>query len=237
MPVEYYFKSGANHTCPETLEERDRRDRQSQIGRIRKSRASAGISVTWAMLANAAPAETRKEAVDAYEKEIKDQSLLPKLKNLFDEHPVYTRNKLLYLLQCTTTELRYALPLVAYSITDGPFRKSWSRLGHNPRQERTSLQYQVMDFRIKKHDIRAKRSVYQYQLPLQRGEESNPRNKRFMPAARIDESLLLDSVVKEQEMLEQQKRDDRQTMLRGSVRLCARTRAQCPADPLPTAGH
>jgi general transcription factor 3C polypeptide 5 (transcription factor C subunit 1) len=215
MPVDYYFKNGANYKHPDTIEARDRRVKDSQIGRIRRSRAAAAVTVTWSMLSGQpVPADVRPDALEAYEKEVLDKNLLQRVQQLFDEHPIYTRNKLLYLLECSSSELRFVLPLVAYSITDGPFRKSWSRLGFNPRTESSSLKYQVMDFRVKRQTIRAKRSVYQYQLPLQRGEESNPRSKRFLPATVINESLLLDSVLKEKQLKDEQRKQDRQIELR-----------------------
>lgn len=84
-----------------------------------------------------------------------DAELIEELKKLFEERPIWCKNFLYsHVSDKNYQKLKTALPVVSYHFHNGPWRKSWIRLGYDPRKHTEARVYQVIDFRVKKHDTR-----------------------------------------------------------------------------------
>lgn len=84
-----------------------------------------------------------------------DESLIEELRALFEERPVWCKN-IVYsrISDRNYQKLKTALPVVSYYFHNGPWRKTWIRLGYDPRKHAEARIYQVIDFRVKKHETR-----------------------------------------------------------------------------------
>lgn len=89
---------------------------------------------------------------------------LDKLKELFEERPIWSRQALLYDTGFTVEQLKHILPKVAYYYLNGPWRVMWIRFGYNPKKDPNAKIYQTLDIRIRssagfKMKIRRKRPL------------------------------------------------------------------------------
>lgn len=74
---------------------------------------------------------------------------LEKMKQLFEERPIWSKTALAYITKFTFEQLKVLLPAVAYYFTTGPWRITWVRLGYDPRKNPESRIYQILDYRLK----------------------------------------------------------------------------------------
>ncbi|KAF3702269.1 General transcription factor 3C polypeptide 5 [Channa argus] len=97
------------------------------------------------------------------------------LKKMFESRPIWSRNAVKANINIHPDKLKLLLPVFAYYMVTGPWRSLWVRLGYDPRQNKESKKYQMLDFRIRcstKHGyslsdmpVKAKRSALNYSLP------------------------------------------------------------------------
>lgn len=160
-------------------------ERQAQlsiIGRTRKSRCIIACLINWS---DPVPGEPSQQVKEAIKKKGINNALLGVIKKCFNERPIWSRNALMARLNCSRPDIKFILPNVAYYFLNGPFRCMWIRFGYDPRLDKKSKIYQTLDFRVKQayaknmssNRIKAKRSIYQYQLPLRKSDHEKLRPK------------------------------------------------------------
>ncbi|QPG74006.1 hypothetical protein FOA43_001323 [Brettanomyces nanus] len=76
------------------------------------------------------------------------------LRKLFDMKPIWLRRHVHWMLpEKFRTQLRYALPYVAYTTTKGPWRQSFIRFGYDPAKESSAAPFQVEAFRSNRNHV------------------------------------------------------------------------------------
>lgn len=73
------------------------------------------------------------------------QAELDELKDLFSRRAIWRRKSLQELLGLTPNELSALLPMVAFEMLTGPWRRTWIRFGHDARTDPRSRFLQVVD--------------------------------------------------------------------------------------------
>lgn len=117
------------------------------------------------------PVEPKPEAWKQLDWRPPDPNIHKRIKELFEERPLWTRSALQVQLDEQPSRFKLILPVVAYYVLSGPFRTSWVRLGFDPRKDRTTKPYQILDFRIStspsgvRHDVAPKRGLSAYLVP------------------------------------------------------------------------
>ncbi|XP_063913517.1 general transcription factor 3C polypeptide 5 [Zophobas morio] len=86
-----------------------------------------------------------------------------KIKQLFEERPIWTKAAIRHITGLTDEHSRIILPIVAYYFTNGPWRITWVKYGYDPRKDPKARIYQTLDYRIRtaessKLKVSAKRS-------------------------------------------------------------------------------
>lgn len=157
----------------EMRDEFERQQSMSIIGRTRKKRSTMSYLLDFTNPIPERPPEKlvkQKSMLSAQER-----SLLPRLEQCFERQKVWSKVALCYDLNCSTLDIKYILPLVAFHYINGPFRTMWVRYGYNPHQDNSSKVLQTLDFRVKNsHDQQeySKRSIHQYQLPMRKNADN-----------------------------------------------------------------
>lgn len=162
----------------EMREEFERQQSMSIIGRTRKKRSTMSCIKNFD---ETAPTE-------APEKLVKERSILspqdlilkPRLESCFEKQKVWSKAALCHELNCSTVDIKYILPLVAFHYINGPFRTMWVKYGYNPHEDSSSKILQTLDFRFKNPQDKtgySRRSIHQYQLPMRKNPD-NMRNKQ-----------------------------------------------------------
>ncbi|XP_059214426.1 general transcription factor 3C polypeptide 5 [Centropristis striata] len=105
-----------------------------------------------------------------------DKQAEERLKQMFESRPIWSRNAVKANINIHPDKLKLLLPVFAYYMVTGPWRSLWVKLGYDPRKNRESRRYQLLDFRIRcstKHGyslsdmpVKAKRSALNYSLPI-----------------------------------------------------------------------
>ncbi|KAK7813565.1 hypothetical protein U0070_000615 [Myodes glareolus] len=105
-----------------------------------------------------------------------DQKVEEELRQLFDVRPIWSRNAVKSNVSVHPDKLKILLPYMAYYMITGPWRSLWIRFGYDPRKHPDAKIYQVLDFRIRcgmkygygsrDMPVKAKRSTYNYSLPI-----------------------------------------------------------------------
>lgn len=161
----------------EMREEFERQQSLSIIGRTRKKRSTMSYLLNFAdPVPDSAPEKLVKERsmLSAHER-----SLLPKLDKCFVRQKVWSKASLCYELSCSTLDIKYILPLVAFHYLNGPFRTMWVKYGYDPHKDPSSKVLQTLDFRAKNPQDQqeySRRSIHQYQLPMRKNAD-NFKNK------------------------------------------------------------
>lgn len=214
---DYYYKDTPAHTDAFMSQQVKKFESASQIGRVRKSRGFLGHVVSFDSLGTGVPIDVPPHLEETAESSVSAE-VREKIIASFAKRPIWNRVSLLYETGASFNEVKYILPTVAYYFQDNPFRACWVRLGYDFRKDKESRRYQVIDFRLRKSYgnkrvdtelLKAKRTIYQYQLPLQKGEDSNPRVKRFQPSIQISQSALLESATEEYKQREEARKEQR----------------------------
>lgn len=118
------------------------------------------------------PAVPDPQAMEQLQLKFLQRSISPiykKLKDLFQERPIWSKNALKVKLGFGTDNLKYLLPTLGYYFNTGPWRNLWVRFGYDPRVDPGAFSYQTFDYRLKqtgrlKSLIEAKRSYSKYML-------------------------------------------------------------------------
>ena len=179
--MEYYFRNDTKHRDISLRKELERQEKLSIIGRTRKSRSILATLLNWT---DPTPLEPSPHVIHSLNDISPNDHLFQKLIKCFDERPIWSRNALVGKLGCERVDIKLMLPKISYYFVNGPFRCMWIRFGFDPRQQKDSKKYQTLDFRVKQVyaknmssiKIKAKRSIYQYQLPLKKKD-----NERLKP--------------------------------------------------------
>lgn len=156
----------------EMRDEFERQQSLSIIGRTRKKRSTMSYLISFGdAIPQKPPEKLVKERAMMSNQE---RSLVPKLKACFDRQKVWSKASLCYDLNCSTLDIKYILPLLAYHYLNGPFRTMWVKYGYDPHKDHSSKILQTLDFRVKNpHETQeySKRSIHQYQLPMRKNAE------------------------------------------------------------------
>ncbi|XP_032669040.1 general transcription factor 3C polypeptide 5 isoform X2 [Odontomachus brunneus] len=127
-------------------------------------------------------------------------SHLEKVRQLFEERPIWSKNAIMHKTQFTSEQLKILLPSVAYYFMTGPWRIMWVKLGYDPRKDINARKYQTLDYRLKAmhglgSTVRCKRNYSTYTLPYKSApvskqkpailtatlsQEQNPKKERHL---------------------------------------------------------
>ncbi|XP_028135224.1 general transcription factor 3C polypeptide 5 [Diabrotica virgifera virgifera] len=106
------------------------------------------------------------------------EEIYEKIKQLFDERPMWTKAAIQHKIGFTNEMSKILLPANAYLWSTGPWRMIWTRLGYDPRVDLSSRIYQILDFRIRESEgtkimVRAKRAAYRKDILHPKMDESH----------------------------------------------------------------
>lgn len=162
----------------EMRDEFERQQSLSIIGRTRKKRSTMTYLLNFGdKIPDKPPEKLVKEKSMLSSQE---RYLLPKLEQCFGRQKVWSKAALCYELRCSTLDIKYILPLIAFHYLNGPFRTMWVKYGYDPHKDRLSKVLQTLDFRVKNFQDQqeySKRSIHQYQLPMRKNPDK-VRSKR-----------------------------------------------------------
>ncbi|CAI9738629.1 Hypothetical predicted protein [Octopus vulgaris] len=166
-PMEYLYRSEMQHRSG-FVNPQDQRP-SHLIGTARQRRSRHTIFVNFED--KTIPSESMSGAEATLRAKVKNPNLEQKLRELFDQKPIWSRNGICGAIDCRRDTLKYVLPLVAYYFITGPWRSLWVKFGYDPRKDPAAKKYQIVDFRVRQRggnagfDIKAKRSTFSYKLP------------------------------------------------------------------------
>lgn len=164
----------------EMRDEFERQQSLSIIGRTRKKRSTMSYLLNFGdKIPDTVPDRIAKERLNLSGPE---RGLIPKLERCFEKQRVWSKAALCYELYIPPTEIKYALPLVAYHYTNGPFRTMWVYYGYDPHKDPSSKVLQTLDFRVKHLQDQSdysRRCINQYQLPMRKNPDK-PKNKQLI---------------------------------------------------------
>lgn len=184
-PAEYFLPPAAfsrvdTQTMNTYMYRRDKQDKDEPdpdplIGRTRKRRSGHAIFVSFNI--PAIPSKPRDIALKYLQVKFLNGDQLEKIKELFNERPVWSKLALMAVTRLNHDQLKYLLPAVAYYFATGPFRVMWVRFGYDPRKDPSSRIYQTLDYRIRAPAgllsmVKAKRSYANYLLPTKSSHPS-----------------------------------------------------------------
>lgn len=72
-----------------------------------------------------------------------------KIKQLFEERPIWSKAGLCHQSGIDIRYLKYILPSYAYYYHTGPWRVMWVKYGYDPRKDPAARIYQTFDFRVR----------------------------------------------------------------------------------------
>lgn len=110
---------------------------------------------------------------------------LEKIRQMFEERPIWSKNAIIYNTRFTSEQLKILLPSVAYYFMTGPWRIMWVRLGYDPRKDITARKYQTLDYRLKAmrglgSTVKCKRNL-DYTLPYKSAPAAKPKTTVLTP--------------------------------------------------------
>ncbi|XP_043279585.1 general transcription factor 3C polypeptide 5 [Venturia canescens] len=108
------------------------------------------------------------------------KSHLERIRRIFEERPVWSKNALTYVTEFSGEQLKFLLPSVAYYFMTGPWRTMWVKLGYDPRQDPQARKYQTLDYRLRamhglELTVNRKRTSSDYTLPYKSTPIIKPR--------------------------------------------------------------
>ena len=83
---------------------------------------------------NPTPDKPKDQALDQLQIKLMQQPVQPfyeKVKKLFQQRPIWSKNALRYTMGQGSENLKYFLPTIAYYFKDGPWRNLWVRFGYD----------------------------------------------------------------------------------------------------------
>ncbi|KAF7990553.1 hypothetical protein HCN44_000358 [Aphidius gifuensis] len=132
----YSLKTESKETGPENI-----------IGKTRKRRGGYSNKISFGT--ENVPTEPPVGIENAMKLKFLGQSHLEKIRKLFEERPIWSRNALLFKTKFSREQIKLILPCVAYYYTNGPWRMMWVKLGEDPRNNPALRIYQTLDYRRK----------------------------------------------------------------------------------------
>ncbi|XP_063241517.1 general transcription factor 3C polypeptide 5 isoform X2 [Bacillus rossius redtenbacheri] len=141
---------------------------QNIIGCTRRKRSGHAMFVTFDV--DEVPSGPREIALQLLSLKFLNEKFLDKIKEIFDQRPVWSKNALMHLTRFNKDQIKYLLPAVAYYFVTGPWRVMWVRFGYDPRADVSARIYQTLDYRLRvrgglKTKVKAKRNYCDYVLP------------------------------------------------------------------------
>ncbi|KAF7417727.1 hypothetical protein HZH68_000380 [Vespula germanica] len=111
---------------------------------------------------------------------------LEKIRQMFEERPIWSKNAIMYNTKFTGEQLKILLPSVAYYFMTGPWRIMWVRLGYDPRKDISARKYQTLDYRLKAmrglgSTVKCKRNYSEYTLPYKSAPAAKPKTTILTP--------------------------------------------------------
>lgn len=156
----------------EMREEFERQQSLSIIGRTRKRRTTMSYLLNFSdPVPDKPPEKLIKERALVSQQE---KSMVPRLAACFERQKVWSKAALCFELNCSTSDIKFILPLVAFYYLTGPFRTMWVKYGYNPHKDPSNKPLQTLDFRVRNpQDPQeySRRSMHQYQIPLRKNSE------------------------------------------------------------------
>lgn len=96
------------------------------------------------------PQRAKPDAYDSVKLKLVSQDKINKLKELFQQRPIWIKSGLLETSGMHQETVKVVLPIIAYYYTIGPWRTCWVRFGYDPRRDFEARFYQIIDYRIRK---------------------------------------------------------------------------------------
>ncbi|XP_063985821.1 general transcription factor 3C polypeptide 5 [Diachasmimorpha longicaudata] len=148
------------------------------IGKTRKRRA--GLSNYIHFTTTTIPTGPPRGMETAMKVKFLNTDHLEKLKALFEERPIWSKNALAYKTNYTNEQLKILLPSCAYYFLTGPWRIMWTKLGYDPRKDPSARKYQTLDYRLKsmhglEQNVKGKRTYSNYILPYKSANAAKSR--------------------------------------------------------------
>lgn len=123
------------------------KEEENFIGKTRKRRA--GLSNLINFNTSYVPTNPPAGVENAIKVKFLQSSHLERIKQIFEERPIWSKTALLYVTKFTNEQLKVLIPSVAYYFNNGPWRITWVRLGYDPRKDPEARKYQTLDYRLK----------------------------------------------------------------------------------------
>uniref|UniRef100_A0A0N5CBR6 General transcription factor 3C polypeptide 5 n=1 Tax=Strongyloides papillosus TaxID=174720 RepID=A0A0N5CBR6_STREA len=92
---------------------------------------------------DAFPVAPTDVAVEEANMRCKNQEILDKFEQIFDERPLWTRGAIMIKTGFDEKTLKFILPKYAFYIINGPFSRLWCKFGYDPRKDKESYRYQT----------------------------------------------------------------------------------------------
>lgn len=167
----------------------DEEESSNLIRQYRKSRKVIGLFIRWEdEIPETVPENIRKHL----NMKIFDEQLAEKLKEKLNIRPIWSKHALMSMLNCSNHNLKFTLPLFAFFYENGPFRNLWVKYGYNPKKEKSSKIYQMIE-------IRSRMSIgnqnYYYKIALFDDNKISYRSNPF----KLDEEGLKATTSEDQE--------------------------------------
>jgi hypothetical protein len=167
LPSFYFYRNDPKHRDKAIADEIERQNKLSIIGRNRKSRSVLAYLINWNVKVPTAPDPKLQQQLEPETDDNGasraqsskgsafhvDYNLLNQLRACFEQRPIWSRNALVFKLNCHRQDIRHLLTCCAFYYNNGPFRGMWVRFGYDPREHPECKIYQTLDFRLKHHSI------------------------------------------------------------------------------------
>jgi general transcription factor 3C polypeptide 5 (transcription factor C subunit 1) len=148
------------------------------IGRTRQRRSLHNIFLTFD--AETVPDKPNEAALNQLKLNFIDHTSLKKIKDLFEEQPIWLKIALSHAAKVSAKHIKFVLPVVAYYFSSGPWRNQWIKYGYDPRKDSKSSPFQTLDYRMRygagaRMLIKAKKRPSNVQNPYKTASSSKAR--------------------------------------------------------------
>lgn len=177
------------------------KETQLQQKMLRKDRDKFTKTTMLVRIEDDVPQTPNAQALAMVKEKGFSEVLINKLKTLFEERAIWSRNALFYYSRASSEQMKYILPTIAYHYVSGPWRVMWVRLGYDPKVDPAAKMLQTFDYRVRsrggsgKIKIRTKRyaTLTNRSLPDNQGKFllSNVANEPKTRAVPIEENSFL----------------------------------------------
>ena len=131
----------------EAREKRKRRRTRNRSGLAKKKMHYSPTITMHEKTPMGPPPNIKDKFKDA--RDLKKDALYQAIKSAFDTRPIWTMNNICHKLGIPNNDdLRYRIPIIAYTFKKGPWRMCYVRYGYDPRLNKESRYYQYLDIRM-----------------------------------------------------------------------------------------